>query len=109
MPRAVTSSSWFKTRSARSASSGRSVILSVRFVSRLSRRTKFISENYFMPGESGALLEGLILAKDGSGPLLQRDYWAVVKGCPLSPAQVGELLAERFCELAPPDLQVVSR
>lgn len=40
----------------------------------------------------------------GSGPLLQRDYWAVIDGCDRSPSDVGALLAARFCELAPPEL-----
>lgn len=45
----------------------------------------------------------------GAGPLLQRDYWTVLKGCRLSPAEVGELIATRFCELSPPDLCVFTR
>lgn len=40
----------------------------------------------------------------GSGPLLQRDYWAVIDGCSRSPSDVCALVASRFCELAPPDL-----
>ncbi len=40
----------------------------------------------------------------GSGPLLERDYWAVVEGCELSPSEVATVLAERFCDFAPPDL-----
>lgn len=44
------------------------------------------------------------LAKSGVGPLLQRDYWAEIKDCRLTPSQVGSFLAEHFCELAPPEL-----
>lgn len=44
------------------------------------------------------------LAASGAGPLLQRDYWAVIDGCALSPARFGALLATRFAELAPAEL-----
>lgn len=40
----------------------------------------------------------------GSGPLLQRDYWAVIDGCQQSPAEVCAYVAEHFCEIAPTDL-----
>lgn len=43
-------------------------------------------------------------AARGRGPLLQRDYWAIIDECALSPRQFGELLRERFAELAPPGL-----
>lgn len=45
-----------------------------------------------------------LLARSGVGPLLQRDYWGVIDGCTVAPAQFGSLLAEHFCELAPPGL-----
>lgn len=45
-----------------------------------------------------------LLARSGTGPLLQRDYWAVIRGCTIAPSEFGALLAERFCELAPPGL-----
>lgn len=41
----------------------------------------------------------------GVGVLLERDYWAVLKGCPLSPRDVAALVATRFEEL-PPDALV---
>lgn len=44
------------------------------------------------------------LAGTGHGPLLQRDYWAVLDGCELTPTEIGRLLAEQFEELAPPEL-----
>jgi len=39
-----------------------------------------------MSGES--LTDGLVVASDGSGPLLQRDYWAVIAGCRLAPPEL---------------------
>ena len=45
-----------------------------------------------------------LLARSGVGPLLQRDYWAVIDGCTVAPSQFGSLLAEHFSELAPPGL-----
>lgn len=45
-----------------------------------------------------------LLARSGVGPLLQRDYWAIIEGCTVAPSQFGALLAAHFCELAPPGL-----
>jgi len=56
------------------------------------------------PGEMERLLEGLIRASEGSGPLLQRDYWAVIANCRLTPNGVADLVATDFCSLAPEDL-----
>lgn len=50
------------------------------------------------------LLEGLILAIHGSGPLLQRDYWAVIDQSRLSPPELAGLLARDFCTFAPEEL-----
>lgn len=50
------------------------------------------------------LREGLILAIQGSGPLLQRDYWAVIRGCRLTPPELAELVASDFCSFAPEEL-----
>lgn len=44
------------------------------------------------------------LAAAGHGPLLERDYWAVIEDCAVSPAQFGALLAARFTEFAPEGL-----
>ena len=41
------------------------------------------------------------LAAHGSGPLLQRDYWAVIRDCRISPRQFGALLAVHFADFAP--------
>lgn len=43
-------------------------------------------------------------ADEGSGPLLQRDYWAVIRGCRLGPAEVMGVVVEKFKHLAPKDL-----
>lgn len=43
-------------------------------------------------------------ATDGTGPLLQRDYWAVVAGSRLGPREVVKLVAEKFPEFPPPQL-----
>jgi hypothetical protein len=50
------------------------------------------------------LAEGLILASQGTGPLLQRDYWAIIENSPLSPAEVAERAAREFSTFAPPEL-----
>lgn len=43
-------------------------------------------------------------ATKGAGPLLQRDYWAVLAGCPLTPSQVMAHVKANFCALPPADL-----
>lgn len=40
-------------------------------------------------------------AADGSGYLIQRDYWAVLRECSLTPHDVIRILRKRFCELPP--------
>jgi len=47
------------------------------------------------------LADGLARASAGSGPLLQRDYWAVIASCRLSPSEVTDLVARDFCAIAP--------
>lgn len=39
-------------------------------------------------------------AHAGAGPLVQRDYWAVIRDCELAPSRFGALLGRRFDELA---------
>jgi hypothetical protein len=58
---------------------------------------------------NGDLHEGLLTACDGCGPLLQRDYWAVIDGCTLSPPALMQAVAERFMELPPDDLVMFTR
>ena len=43
----------------------------------------------------------LLPARLGVGPLLQRDYWALIDRCRLTPAEVADLVACRFEEFAP--------
>lgn len=50
------------------------------------------------------LMEGLSLARDGSGPLYQRDYWGVIEGSRLAPAEIAELVARDFCKFAPEEI-----
>lgn len=47
--------------------------------------------------------ETLNPATDGTGPLLQRDYWAVLT-TELKPSEVMQRVRERFCELPPSSL-----
>lgn len=41
-------------------------------------------------------------ASAGKGPLLQRDYWAVLDDCDHSPSEVMDLVALQFCSFPPP-------
>jgi hypothetical protein len=60
-------------------------------------------------GAEEGLLDGLLAAVEGAGPLLQRDYWALIDGCTCSPSELMELVASRFAEFAPEELVVFSR
>jgi hypothetical protein len=46
----------------------------------------------------------LLAAAGGTGPLLQRDYWAVLNGCSLTPADVMKHVKSNFCQLPPAPL-----
>lgn len=59
-------------------------------------------------GEGGGAPE-LSPARTGAGPLLQRDYWAVVDGCRLAPADVMGYVAEVFESLSPAELAAFAR
>jgi hypothetical protein len=50
----------------------------------------------------------LLLPEQGAGPLLQRDYWAVIKDCKHPPSVVMDWVARRFPEFAPRELCVFS-
>ncbi len=50
------------------------------------------------------LLDRLLPAGKGKGPLLQRDYWGVIAFCRASPTGLNDILRYKFCELAPPQL-----
>ncbi len=45
----------------------------------------------------------------GVGPLLQRDYWAVIDRCALNPQQLVELVARRFESFSPEELVTFER
>lgn len=51
-----------------------------------------------------AELELPVPASSGWGPLIQRDYWAVLDGTQLRPSEVITLVRTQFLHLAPPDL-----
>jgi hypothetical protein len=46
----------------------------------------------------------LLPATRGAGPLLQRDYWAVLTDCALTPSAVMDLVKAHFCALPPDSL-----
>ena len=48
-------------------------------------------------------------AAQGTGPLYQRDYWAVIPQCRLAPSEFGAFLAAHFWELSPPELAAFER
>ncbi len=43
-------------------------------------------------------------ASEGAGPLLQREYWAVLSGCDLTPSDLMSHVKTHFCELPPESL-----
>ncbi len=45
-----------------------------------------------------------VSAAEGAGPLIQRDYWAVLDGSKRRPSQLIALVRARFRHIAPPDL-----
>jgi hypothetical protein len=51
--------------------------------------------------DPAALARGLHLAADGAGPLVQRDYWCVIRGCRHRPAALIGYLRRHFAELPP--------
>jgi Domain of unknown function (DUF1990) len=55
------------------------------------------------------LLRGLNPASRGVGPLLQRDYWAVIEHCRLKPSEVMERVARHFPRFAPEELAAFRR
>ncbi|PTL82676.1 DUF1990 family protein [Vitiosangium sp. GDMCC 1.1324] len=57
----------------------------------------------------GSMHEGLLSAVEGAGPLLQRDYWAIIDGCGCSPSELMELVSSRFAEFAPEELVIFGR
>jgi len=55
------------------------------------------------------LEEGLQLAAQGSGDLLERDYWGAIANCRLPPRALMADLLSRFCEFPPEDLVSFTR
>ncbi|HEX7119886.1 MAG TPA: DUF1990 family protein [Longimicrobiales bacterium] len=55
------------------------------------------------------LRRGVLPSWRGVGPLLQRDYWAVIEDCRLTPPEVIELVARRFPDFAPDELAAFRR
>lgn len=53
-------------------------------------------------------VNNLALSPAGVGPLLQRDYWAVISGCRLKPSEVVDWVARYFSEFSPPDRAIFS-
>jgi hypothetical protein len=51
----------------------------------------------------------LLLPEAGTGPLLQRDYWAVIQDCQLRPLELMDLVSRRFPEFAPEELCIFKR
>jgi hypothetical protein len=51
----------------------------------------------------------LLPATQGFGPLLQRDYWGVIRRCRYTPAQVAQTVRRHFPVFAPPELVVFGR
>jgi hypothetical protein len=48
--------------------------------------------------------ERIASARAGVGPLLQRDYWAVLDACPMRPSEVVRFVSENFERFAPEDV-----
>lgn len=48
--------------------------------------------------------DDLVPATRGAGPLLQRDYWAVLASCAWKPSEVMAHVKAHFCELPPASL-----
>jgi hypothetical protein len=53
--------------------------------------------------------EPLQPAPAGAGPLLQRDYWAVIRNCRCRPSEVVTDVASRFQQFPPEDVVVFER
>lgn len=51
----------------------------------------------------------LLLASQGVGPLLERDYWAVIRNCRATPAQIMATVRRHFAAFSPRELVVFER
>lgn len=59
-------------------------------------------------GRLRQLWADVVPAAEGVGPLLQRDYWAVLRACPYPPPELAQIVREHFSDF-PPDPLVVFR
>ena len=57
----------------------------------------------------GRRADELLLPEQGAGPLLQRDYWAVIQDARCGPAELMAWVQQRFAEFAPAELCVFER
>lgn len=57
-----------------------------------------------MKPAGAAIVEGLAPARAGVGPLLQRDYWAVLRGTVSRPSEILASVRKHFASFAPSDL-----
>lgn len=55
------------------------------------------------------LLRDVVPAREGIGPLVQRDYWGVIDGCRASPVALMDQVARQFGDFAPPQLVSFAR
>ena len=62
-----------------------------------------MAELHERPG-SEELLDAVTPASEGSGPLLQRDYWAVIRDCTLRPSELAARVAREFERFPPEEL-----
>jgi uncharacterized protein (UPF0548 family) len=53
--------------------------------------------------------DNILSSARGVGLLVQRDYWAVIAGCRLSPSALVDELADHFSAFAPPDVVTFAR
>jgi hypothetical protein len=58
---------------------------------------------------SAEQLDDLQPPSSGAGPLIQRDYWAVIDGCRYKPSEVIRIVAARFPEFPPGEVVVFER
>lgn len=56
------------------------------------------------PPDHEELREGLQPASEGSGPLLQRDYWCVIRDCRFGPGELTSYVRRHFSRLPPEQL-----
>ncbi len=55
------------------------------------------------------LVDGLVRASEGKGPLLQRDYWGVIEACRATPEEIATAVATDFPIFSPEELVTFER